>query len=127
MSSKSTVRANTPAGHPVDLAWWLRREWNDGVQLDRLSPLERFSVRTRNSTYEFTVLSPQTGEVLVRGGRFFPVTMRATLAGSSLGGSFLKMRAVHPGFLMELLSEGQTIITTRVQSITPVRESAPVH
>lgn len=127
MPSESTVCANTPAGNPVDLAWWSHRKWNDGVQLDRLSPLERFAVRTRNSTYEFTVLSPQTGEVLVQGGRFFPVTMRATLAGCSLGGSFLKVRAVHPGFLMELLSEGQTIITTRVQSITPARESAPAH
>lgn len=112
---------------PVDLAWWSQREWSDGVHLEGLAGLERFAVRTRNSTYEITVLSPRTGEVLVRGGRFFPASTRAHLAGCSLGGSFLKVRAICPGFLMELLHEGRTIITTRVQSVAPIPDSAPAH
>ena len=126
MESKTTVNVSIPPLSPADLTWWSEREWNDGVQLDTLAPLERFAVRTRNSTYDITVLTPRTGEVLVQGGLFFPVAARATLAGCSLGGSFLKMRAIHLGFLMELLHEGRTIITTQVQSIRPVRETAPV-
>lgn len=110
-----------------DLMWWAQHDWRDGVQLERLAPLERFAVRTRNSLYEITVLSPMTGDVLVRGGRFFPETTRATLAGCSLGGSFLKVHAIHPGFSMELLRDGQPIITTWVQSITHVTEPVPVH
>ena len=110
-----------------DLMWWAQHDWGDGVQLETLAPLERFEVRTRNSLYEITVLSPMTGDVLVRGGRFFPETTRATLAGCSLGGSFLKVHAIHPGFSMELLRDGQPIITTWVQSITHVTEPVPVH
>jgi hypothetical protein len=68
-----------------------------------------------------------TGDVLVRGGRFFPETAPATLAGCSLGGSFLKVRAIAPGFSMELLRDNQPIITTWVQSIKHVREPVPVH
>lgn len=127
MDPKSTITATASSFGPVDLTWWSQREWNDGVQVDTLAPLERFAVTTRNSTYEFTVLSPRTGEVLVQGGLFFPEATRATLAGCSLGGSFLKVRAIHPGFLMELLHDGQTIITTQVQSIIPMRDAAPVH
>jgi hypothetical protein len=39
------------------------------------------------------------------------------LAGSSLGGSFLKMRGIYVGFSMELCHEGETIITSPVRSI----------
>ncbi|MGH9254796.1 MAG: hypothetical protein ACRD3C_09525 [Vicinamibacterales bacterium] len=127
MSSKTTTNADATALGPVDLNWWSQREWNDGVQLDTVAPLESFAVRTLNSLYEITVLSPRTGEIMVRGGRFFPEATRATLAGCSLGGSFLKVRAIHLGFLMELMHDGQTIITTQVQSILPVRNPAPVH
>lgn len=97
------------------------------MQLDTLAGLERVAVRTRNSTYEITVLSPRTGDVLVRGGRFFPDYTRARLAGCSLGGSCLKVRAICPGFLMELCYDGCTIITTRVQSVVPIPDSAPAH
>ena len=58
-------------------------------------------VRTANSLYEVIVLSPAAGNILVRGGAFFPVFMPARLAGSSLGGSFLKLRSVHVGFRLE--------------------------
>jgi len=127
MESRTVVNVVVSEPSPSDLMWWAQHDWSDGVRLETLAPLESFAVRTRNSLYEITVLSPMTGEVLVRGGRFFPETTRATLAGCSLGGSFLKVRAIHPGFSMELLRDGQPIITTRVQSITPIREPAPVH
>jgi len=105
---------------PRDLQWWADREWNGGVDFSALNGLEQFAVRTRNTTYEITVLSPLTGDVLVRGGQFFPEHTRAQLAGCSMGGSFLKVRSIHPGFLMELLYDGQRIVTTRVREITTV-------
>ena len=37
--------------------------------------------------------------------------------GSSLGGSFLKVRGIYVGFCLELHSEGAPIVTTVVQSI----------
>lgn len=123
MSETNTGVARHPA--VANLAWWAACDWSGGVELAQLAGLEQFSVRTRNSTYDITVLSPPAGEILVRGGRFFPEHTRAQLAGCSLGGSFLKMRAIYPGFLMELLHEGQRIVTTTVQSIEPVASPAP--
>lgn len=105
---------------PRDLRWWAEREWSGGVELNLLSGLEQFAVRTKNTTYEITVLTPATGEVLVRGGQFFPEHTRVELAGCSLGGSFLKVRSIHPGFLMELVHGGQRIVTTRVRDIVGV-------
>ena len=105
---------------PRDLQWWAEHEWTGGVDLNALTGLEQFAVRTRNTTYEITVLTPATGEVLVRGGQFFPEHTRAELAGCSLGGSFLKMRSIHPGFLMELVHDGQRIVTTRVREVAPI-------
>src|SRR6478672_1590958 len=72
---------------PQELQWWADRGWTGGIDFSRLAGLEQFVVRTRNTTYELTVLSPCSGEVLVRGGRFFPAYTRAHFAGSSLGGS----------------------------------------
>jgi len=64
------------------------------------------------------VLSPATGEILVRGGAFFPVVTKARLAGASLGGSFLKRHGIYVGFRLEFVSDQTPIITTPVQTIT---------
>ena len=97
---------------------WSRHEWKDGVQIDRMQDLERLTVKTLNSTYEITILCGHKGEVLVRGGKFFPEFTNARLSGSSLGGSFLKMHGVYIGFKMEFYTEQLgRIITTRAQSI----------
>src|SRR5205814_8474417 len=93
-----------------------------GVQVDDLSPLERLIVTTENSTYEIVLLSPATADVLVRGGAFFPVFMPARLAGSSLGGSFLKLRSVHVGFRLEISTARGFIITSPVRSVSRVSE-----
>lgn len=79
--------------------------------------LELLSVRTMNSTYEITILSAPTGEVMVRGGRFFPEYTNARIAGSSLGGSFLKLRGVYVGFNLEIYADGTRIVTSPVKSI----------
>ena len=102
----------------ADLETWSKHAWTDGLQVDALQDLERLCVRTRNSTYEITVLSGTTAEVLVRGGQFFPEYTSARVAGSSLGGSFLKLHGIYLGFSMELQHNGQTIVTTAVQSIS---------
>ena len=101
----------------ADLDTWSHHDWTEGVQVDALPPLDALVVRTRNSTYEITVLSPRTGEVLVRGGRFFPEFTRARVGGSSLGGSFLKLRGIYVGFCLELHDGSQRIVTTSVQTI----------
>ena len=104
----------------ADLDTWSKHAWTDGLQVDALPDLETLCVRTRNSTYEITVLSGRTAEVLVRGGQFFPEYTAARVAGSSLGGSFLKVHGIYLGFSMELQHDGRIIVTTAVQSIRRV-------
>jgi hypothetical protein len=55
--------------------------------------------------------------VLVRGGEFFPEFERVRLAGSCLGGSFLKLHGIYIGFQMELHRDSDFIVTTKVRSI----------
>lgn len=102
----------------ADVEAWSRYAWTEGLQIETLSNLEQLAVCTRNSVYEITVLSAHTGQVLVRGGQFFPEYTPAYLAGASLGGSFLKRHGIYQGFQMELHHEGQRIVTTKVRSIT---------
>jgi len=110
-------RHAAPLPHAMVLDTWSRRAWTDGCQVDELTDLQALTVITRNSVYEIIVLSPRAGDVLVRGGRFFPDRRSARLAGATLGGSFLKLRGIYVGFRMELQVGRQAIVTSPVQSI----------
>jgi hypothetical protein len=123
----TTVRAaRVPAA--ALLSAWNSYSWKDGVCLDRLSTLDRVTVLTRNSTYEIVVLSATTGDVLVRGGALFPAFTPVRLAGSTLGGSFLKLRSIYVGFHMEFAVPSGVVITSPVGTITvwPSDASTPI-
>ena len=103
---------------------WTTYDWRDGVVVDHLSPHDRLVVRTRNSIYEIIVTVPQTAEVLVRGGAFFREFTAARVAGSSLGGTFLKLHGVYKGFQLELVSESGPVVTTRIAAVSLVPAAA---
>ena len=114
----STVRCSASAL----LDTWSAHDWTEGVQLEAVPDMETVTVRTENSTYEITVISGRTGEIVIRGGRFFPEFTPARLAGSSLGGSFLKLRGIYVGFNLEVHFDQRMIITSRVRKISiPVK------
>jgi len=94
-----------------------RHEWTEGIQIGAMQYCETLLVRTRNSTYEIKVLCPATGDVLVRGGWFFPEYTPVRLAASSSGGHLLEQHGVYVGFRMELQRGRQKILTTRVLSL----------
>jgi hypothetical protein len=100
---------------------WANADWTDGCQVDQLADMQPLTVITRNHLYEMFVIAGQEGRVRVRGGLFFPEWRDATLAGCSLGGSFLKLRGVYAGFCMELYVDGEAIITSPVQKLTLTR------
>ena len=104
------------------LSSWSAHDWRGGIRVDELAALERLIVTTANSTYEIVLVSPSSANVLVRGGAFFPVFTPARLAGSSLGGSFLKLRSVHVGFRLELSTERGFIVTSPVRSVERAAE-----
>lgn len=103
---------------------------DDGIQLDCCPAFERIVVRTGRSMYDIIVLSGDTGEVMVRGGRFFPEFRRATIAGSLVGRSAVKLRRICVGFRMELHVNGKTFVTSRIQAVSrfgfPRRERRPL-
>ena len=99
------------------LKTWAAHDWRDGVRVDELASLDRLVVLTENSTYHIIIVSPATADVLVRGGTYFPVFTPVRLAGSSLGGSFLKLRSVHAGFRLEFSTASGFIITSTVQTV----------
>ena len=109
----------TPVAVSAMLDRWATHDWRDGLRVGDLLPLDKVTVRTLNSTYEIVVMTPGSSEVIVRGGAFFPTFVRARVAGSSLGGSFLKLHTIHVGFRLELVcdSQGQSVVTSVVQEI----------
>ena len=107
---------NCSAGALLDT--WSSHSWTEGLQLEAMHDMEKLTVRTENSTYDITVISGRSGEILIRGGRFFPEFTAARLAGSSLGGSFLKLRGIYIGFSLEVHFEQRMIITSRVCNIS---------
>jgi hypothetical protein len=110
-------------GAAYDLETWSSFPWADGLQLPDLHPLTTLEIRTKNTTYEITIIDPRGGEVLVRGGKFFPVYTRARLAGASLSGSFLKLLGIYVGFSVEFHTDDGPIVTTRVREIAVVTHS----
>jgi hypothetical protein len=90
----------------------------DEVSLGQLSAFDRMLITTRNHTYEVVVTSPDTGEVLVRGGTVFPRFTAVRLNGSTAGGSLIKARSVNVGVRVEFAIEGYVpVVTSRVQTL----------
>ena len=89
----------------------------DGIGLIDVDAFTTLVVRTDNSVYRITILTPYAREVLVQGGTFFPERTRACLSGSSFGGSCLKLGWVGLGLHMEFHAGGQWIITSHVRAI----------
>lgn len=109
----------TPRAVPASrlLSAWTAHDWHDGIHVADLIALETLVVTTQNSIYEIVVTASDRARVLVRGGAFFPVFTPALLAGSSLGGAFLKLHSVHVGFRIEFSTKAGCIVTSPVRSV----------
>ena len=105
MKNETTVTETIsyPSGATLDA--WSDCEWNDGIQIDQMEELTTLAVQTGNSLYEITVLNGRTGEVMVRGGEFFPERTPVRLEGSTCGGSILKRRGIYVGLRMEMVPQ----------------------
>ena len=89
----------------------------DGIGLIDVDAFATLVVRTDNSVYRITILTPHLREVFVQGGKFFPERTRACLSGSNFGGSCLKIGWVGLGLHMEFHAGDQWIITSHVRAI----------
>lgn len=96
---------------------WAQDAWNNGIQIDHMEDMQKVAVQTANNLYEIVIICGHEGDVLVRGGKFFPELTPANLAGATMGGSFCKMRGIYVGFRMEFSANGKRIITSPVETI----------
>ena len=113
-----TVHAKRPVR--TSLETWSAHQWTDGVQLDELNDFACVLVHTHYSVYQLFVLNSHSGEITVRGGRYFPTYTKSRLEGSSMGGSLLKRLGIHVGFRLELRTGRHRLLTSRVQRIALV-------
>ena len=108
---------------PAALDAWSTKTWADGIQINELKQLDTLSIETMHHTYEMTIINPDTAEVLVRGGEFFPEATLAQVRGASLRSSFIKLHGIYIGFNLELSVSSKPLITSRVRSIRLSQES----
>lgn len=88
-----------------------------GVYLKDLKPGSILEVKTRNTTYEIRHDPDQEGQWMIHGHpKYCPDWTKASIAGSTFGGSMLKMKYVGVGMYLEFtLSEadlGHATVTT---------------
>ena len=114
-SSQARASQTILAGAALD--FWSHQPWTDGVQIEQMDEMQKVLVRTRNSLYEITVMDGWSGEIVVRGGQFFPRATPARLAGATFGGSILKLRGIYVGLQMEINADDGPLVTTRVKMI----------
>ena len=89
----------------------------DGIGLREVEPLGTLLARTENSVYRIIPLEVGSSRILIQGGRFFPEPTEVRFAGSGFGGSFLKLGWIGLGLRMEILWDGQRIITSRIRAV----------
>ena len=89
----------------------------DGISLRELEPLGTLLARTENSVYRVIPLEAGSSRILIQGGRFFPEPTEVRFSGSGFGGSFLKLGWIGLGLRMEILWDGQRIITSRIRAV----------
>lgn len=116
MDNKDSI-ANDMVPKGATLDFWSKEAWNNGIQIDHMEDMQKVAVQTANNLYEIVIISGHEGDVLVRGGKFFPELTPANLAGATLGGSFCKMRGIYVGFRMEFMANGKRIITSPVETV----------
>jgi hypothetical protein len=88
-----------------------------GVTLSSLSPSDTIRARTLNSNYEISLLDPQSGHVLLKGGKSFVEPVDANVNGSTFGGWMIKLGWLGVGLRMEFSANGQRFVTTPVSSL----------
>ena len=94
----TTIAKSSAPVPAVTLETWTAHDWSHGVLLSHLAPHDRLIVRTRNSTYEIVVMVPDIASVMVRGGAFFPTSLRRAWPAARWAAASSNCTASTPGF-----------------------------
>jgi hypothetical protein len=94
------------------------RDEGMGIDLRALSPGTSLAIATRNSSYRLVKLGGRGGNALIQGGSFFARETEVRVAGSTAGGSLLKIGWICLGLPLELSAGRRRFVTSPVCSIT---------
>jgi hypothetical protein len=89
-----------------------------GVDVRTLPPGTEVVVDTSNSHYRFVMLDGGGLRAVVRGGLRFDDCAEVRIAGSTYGGSLLRIGWIAPGLFLELAVGGKRLGTSRVRSVS---------
>jgi hypothetical protein len=119
MHSDTTITTRPRSGYAgVTLESFARgSECAEGVRVRDLSACDCLELQTRNSLYRVWMLSPVDARVLIQGGALFCLPVEALIVGATAGGSMLKVGWILEGFNLEILHDGQRIVTTAIRSL----------
>jgi hypothetical protein len=87
------------------------------VDIRSLPPGTALIVDTRHSSYRLVKLGGWGGKALVQGGSFFGEETEALVAGSTAGGSSIKIGWIGVGLRLEVLVGRRRFVTSPVRSI----------
>ena len=88
------------------------------IDLGSLTPRETIVVNTHASVYELTVLQPDDGDMLVRGGSHFTELRRVLFFGSTADGGSLHRRTIDIGLRMHFICGNRLVTTSPVRSFS---------
>ena len=94
----------------------------DGIQVNELAQDDVLSITTANNTYQVTVIDPETAQVRVRGGNYFPSDTLAYVSGSSSDSS-IKPYGIYVGYAIEFFVNARRVRTSPVRGIRVIRQS----
>ena len=89
----------------------------DGIAIGSLSAGTTLIVDTRHTNYRLRIADPADREISIQGGPLFPEWTKVRLAGSTAGGSAVKLGWIGIGLRMEMTIDRRKIVTSPVQSI----------
>ena len=104
MFDQNTVRKNS------------EQEEKGGIVVSKLRPGTKLVVKTRNSTYQITII--EGNRVWVKGGKHYPEFIEAYFQGSTWGGTCLKKSWIGHKMYMEFIRDRKILRTSGVRSAT---------
>jgi hypothetical protein len=87
------------------------------IRVRELSPGDRLVIRTDHTVYHLAVIEPDTRQVVLWGGPFFPNPVGVHLDGCSRDGRFMEIGAICIGCSLEFRTGTGTVVTGVVRSI----------
>jgi len=94
----------------------MQSELDGGLKLEDIDNGETIKVQTKNTLYTIKKISKDIFEISGN-AKFCPEPIDCSIAGSTWGGSMLKIGFIGLGMVMEVYPDGECFLTSQIKSI----------